>query len=402
METTTRFNIEVPDLDRSDSADVPRDVRSVTDAVEICVGYGQGTHALRPAQPYTEAFLYYETDTELHYWSTGAAWKVVGQQFSLSDNSVTNAKMADDSVGAAEIIAGAVGTTELADGSVTAAKISDLLKPSAGAGGGTEALRAIGSGAGNVVAGNDSRLTDTRTPTDGSVTAAKINAALKPSGSAVDATEALRALGTAAGTAAAGNDSRFNAALPATTVAGLGTAVDGKIGYLRLGSSPYTFTPVMYSSTYGKWVTINARDAGLGGNATDSAIVQFSSGGNSGSSGLASILDYKVHVDAGLVLQLQVLGHAFNINNGTKIGAICSHANVGDTITVADDDYWSNPATTDMHTFTATTSLIFDSGWMTATVPSTPKSFLNVQAAGKRNANELRLGTVVYKARWVA
>lgn len=39
---------------------------------------------------------------------------------------------------------------------------------------------------------------------DGAITSAKINAALKPSGGAAAATEALRALGTAAGTAAAG------------------------------------------------------------------------------------------------------------------------------------------------------------------------------------------------------
>ena len=40
---------------------------------------------------------------------------------------------------------------------------------------------------------------------DGAITAAKINAALKPSGSAAAGTEALRALGTSASTALAGN-----------------------------------------------------------------------------------------------------------------------------------------------------------------------------------------------------
>lgn len=55
----------------------------------------------------------------------------------------------------------------------------------------------------------DSRLTDQRVPLDNTVTAAKIAAALKPSGSAADGTEALRALGTVAGTAAAGNDGRL-------------------------------------------------------------------------------------------------------------------------------------------------------------------------------------------------
>jgi hypothetical protein len=56
-----------------------------------------------------------------------------------------------------------------------------------------------------VVVTNDARLSDTRTPTDGTVTATKIAASLKPSGTAVAADEALRALGTSSSTAAAGN-----------------------------------------------------------------------------------------------------------------------------------------------------------------------------------------------------
>jgi|SRR5579872_1190662 len=44
-------------------------------------------------------------------------------------------------------------------------------------------------------------------------------------------------------------------AVEATTVAGLGAAVDGKVGRLRTGSSPYDFTTVIYDATYGKWVS---------------------------------------------------------------------------------------------------------------------------------------------------
>lgn len=56
---------------------------------------------------------------------------------------------------------------------------------------------------------SDSRLTDQRTPTDASVTAAKVNGALKPSGSAATTDESLRRLGTSSTHAAAGDDSRF-------------------------------------------------------------------------------------------------------------------------------------------------------------------------------------------------
>lgn len=62
------------------------------------------------------------------------------------------------------IAANAVITAKIQDGAVTGAKIADALKPSAGAAAGTEALRAIGTSASTVVAGNDSRLTDRRAP----------------------------------------------------------------------------------------------------------------------------------------------------------------------------------------------------------------------------------------------
>ena len=70
-----------------------------------------------------------------------------------------------DSVTAAEIAAGAVGASEVAN----------ALKPSAGAAAGTEALRALGTSNSTAAAGNDSRLSDERTPKKNSVTWAKFN-----------------------------------------------------------------------------------------------------------------------------------------------------------------------------------------------------------------------------------
>lgn len=60
-----------------------------------------------------------------------------------------------------------------------------------------------------IVVTSDARLSDERVPTNGSVTAAKVDGTLKPSGSAVAGTEALRALGTGSTQAAAGDDARF-------------------------------------------------------------------------------------------------------------------------------------------------------------------------------------------------
>jgi hypothetical protein len=87
---------------------------------------------------------------------------------------------------------------------------------------------------GGVVASNDARLTDTRTPTDASVTAAKVAPALKPSGTAAASDEALRALGTTASTAAAGDHGH--------TLAG---DVSGPVGTTAIGDGKVT--PSMFS-----------------------------------------------------------------------------------------------------------------------------------------------------------
>lgn len=85
--------------------------------------------------------------------------------------------------------------------------------------------RYTGAGATNFVAGNDARLTDTRVPTDDSVTAAKINTSLK--GGAAAGTEALRALGATSTTALAGNTRLDQLAAPTASVALNGQKITG-------------------------------------------------------------------------------------------------------------------------------------------------------------------------------
>jgi microcystin-dependent protein len=97
-----------------------------------------------------------------------------------------------------------------ADIGAAAAIAESKLALASDAAAGTASRRTLGTGATQATAGNDARLSDQRVPTDGSVTAAKVAAALKPSGGAAAGTEALRALGATASTAAAGNDSRLS------------------------------------------------------------------------------------------------------------------------------------------------------------------------------------------------
>lgn len=68
----------------------------------------------------------------------------------------------------------AVGGENVNDKAIGAGHVSDALKPSAGATAGTEALRALGTSAGTAAAGNDGRLSDQRVPTNGSVTRGKV------------------------------------------------------------------------------------------------------------------------------------------------------------------------------------------------------------------------------------
>lgn len=85
-------------------------------------------------------------------------------------------------------------------------------------------LRTLGTGATQAAAGNDTRLSDTRTPTDSSVTDAKVAAAaaiaeskLNLASDAAAGTASRRTLGTGATQAAAGNDSRLTDARAPTT-----------------------------------------------------------------------------------------------------------------------------------------------------------------------------------------
>lgn len=140
MQSTTKWGLPYPDL--SDPADVPRFVTLLAQALDTVAMDFQGTHANRPAAGKAGRW-YFETDTGHLFRDDGTAWrepfdvgKIAGTQ--LTDDTVTQAKMAPDSIGAPEIIAGAVGSSELASLAVTAAKMGTMdgfvVRRSSGAG----------------------------------------------------------------------------------------------------------------------------------------------------------------------------------------------------------------------------------------------------------------------------
>jgi hypothetical protein len=133
----------------------------------------------------------------------------------------------DATVTDAKVAAGGLTNAAIA----TAAAIAESkLSLATDAAAGTGSRRTLGSGATQAAAGNDARFSDTRTPIDASVTAAKVAASLKPSGSAATSDEALRAIGTTASTAAAGNDARLSDTRVATTTATNDNAAAGRLG----------------------------------------------------------------------------------------------------------------------------------------------------------------------------
>lgn len=233
---SSRYGIQYPDPGtRTATPDVPRDIAALVAAIEQSAMYGQGTLAARPVStvgsPGKQGRFYMATDQNPHalFYDNGTGWDEVGSLAAgtigttqLADNAVTNVKMADNSVGAAEIIDGSVGAAEIADGSVAFAELAAALKPSQGAAGAAEALRAIGAGAGNVIAGNDSRLTEgaagsptVRTLGAGATQALPGNTAVVLTSDAkltegAAGSQTVRSLGTGATQAAPGNDSRFN------------------------------------------------------------------------------------------------------------------------------------------------------------------------------------------------
>lgn len=88
---------------------------------------------------------------------------------------------------------------------------------------------------------DDPRFTDDRTPLNGSVTLAKLAAALKPSAGAGPAAEAVRALGTTADTAAAGNDARLSdQRVPVDGTVSTAKLVDGAVTTAKIGNGQVT------------------------------------------------------------------------------------------------------------------------------------------------------------------
>lgn len=183
--------------------------------------------------------------------------------------------------------------------------------PPSGAAGGT-----LGGTYPNPTVNTDGATLETNTNAlrvkDAGITAAKIAAALKPSGSAATTDEALRALGTAAGTAAAGNDSRLDVAATIHAATGKTTPVDAdempitdsaasfvlkKVTLTNLKAFLKTYFDTLYSPTGGGGPPTGAAGGALDGSYPNPGIAASVAG-----AGLAETSDVlSVNVDASTI-----------------------------------------------------------------------------------------------------
>lgn len=142
----------------------------------------------------------------------------------------------------------------------------------------------------------------------------------------------------------------------ATTVAGLGTASDGKLGLIRAGSSPYEMVQLIYDATYAHWVSHpypTTNDNLNGATTTNTAYVLVSS------NGLQRVwLPWAVLNTAGLTWQFRLTGQVTATAGNTTSAALqVFSGNIGSTAA----NQGANFATIST---TSTTTNVQDSGWV--------------------------------------
>ena len=110
-------------------------------------------------------------------------------------------------------------------------------------------------------------------------------------------------------------------AVVATTVTGLGTGVNGKIGLIRAGSTAFDFVTVVYDSTYAKWVNTNPEVHIVYGYQEANPVTTTGGAGSAYSRWVSSSGEYRfvnepgplpwrVYEDAGLAQQVRLVYRA--------------------------------------------------------------------------------------------
>lgn len=185
-------------------------------------------------------------------------------------------------------------------------------------------------------------------------------------------------------------------ATEAATVAGLGTGVDGRVGRLRMGSSPYDFIDVVYDATYGKWVSkAEEFSCPASNNGVNSVYADVSFAPS------PPLLPWKPLDTAGLKPQFRaVFGctEAGGDNGGFKIGWFGQDAGGAQQAEVL--------LTTGILTFSNAANQLKDTGWQDIAGGYTVRDFIfmGAQAFTSNNipsAGRLSFSNMTMSMRWV-
>jgi hypothetical protein len=156
----------------------------------------------------------------------------------------------------------------------------------------------------------------------------------------------------------------------ATTVAGLGTPNDGKLGHLKLGTTPFDFIALTYDATYGKWVSAAEKMIAVSGSRylgdADRFIAMGDAAGSSDATGNASYfagtpyLPWRPLDTAGLKPQFRFAGRLYDENSNagkTTKGYFSADNNSVNTRTQVTNADWIAPGSF------PTTVTFKDTGW---------------------------------------
>lgn len=234
MPTTTIHALPYPTQTAATTGpDVPADLLALADAIDpklTPTSNSAGTPAALGLAAGKVGRRHRDTNTGNIYLDIGTSWVLefnaaAGDGISVTGNTIAvrlqgTSGLAADSTGLRaatddSTIDRSTGLLAVKDAGITAAKIAAALKPSAGAAAAAEALRALGTGAGTAAAGNDSRLSE-----------------------GVAAAQTVRSLGTGATQAAAGNDGRLSdQRTPLDGTVSTAKLIDRAVTAIKIGTS---------------------------------------------------------------------------------------------------------------------------------------------------------------------